>query len=56
MEHGIKYTQVYKVDCFLALHNCQAARPCITAKCWGMKILEGVQLEYENFENLFVGG
>ena len=25
-------------------------------KCWGMKILEGIQLGYEIFENLFVGG
>ena len=25
-------------------------------KCWDMKILEGIQLGYEIFENLFVGG
>ena len=58
MEHGIKYMQIYKVDNFLALPNCQVVTydNLPGFKCWGMKILEGIQLGYDIFENLFVRG
>ena len=49
--------KIYKVDNFLALHNCQVVTydNLPGFKCWGMKILEGIQLGYENFGRYSAG-